>query len=153
MSHMTSPCRRRRTRNHTSPRHALPTLATVNDTSQISESTSFFKASTRQSTSGSERMKKLTTWHCPQKNCLRGVQVPSTCLGVDNMDHHVLSDITQKRAEIQHVFTCPHCVFSLSNMTDFRWRPGEELPCQSRCAQPFFLTSQKTTFSYSVMSP
>ena len=85
-----------------------------------------------------------------KKLAWRGVQVPSTCLFVDILEHHFFSDVTEKRAKIGHVFTCPNCVFSLLDMTDFRWRPIRELPCQSELARPFFLTSQKTTFSYSV---
>lgn len=49
----------------------------------------------------------------------------------------------------RHVLTCLSRVFLLSDMTNFRWRPGGELRCQSERALPFFLTSQKMRVSYS----
>ena len=68
MSHMTYSCPRRRPPNHTSPRNAISTSATMNDTS-------FQEESTRHPTSARKRIKKLMSWHCPQNLAC----VESTC--------------------------------------------------------------------------
>ena len=39
----------------------------------------------------------------PQKNCLRGVHVPSTCPYMEIMEDRVLCDVTKKHVEIGHV--------------------------------------------------
>jgi hypothetical protein len=95
--------------------------------------------------------KNVPSWHCPGKTWRRGIHVPSTCHYVDIMLDHVLCDVRKKRVRIRHVLTCLRSVFLLSDMTNFRWRPWEGLRCQSERALPFFLTSQKTGFSYSGM--
>jgi hypothetical protein len=151
MSHVTFSRRRRHWRQHTFPRHAIATSATVNDTSKNSHATSYLWGSTRHPTSTKKRMKNMPLWHCPQKTCRRGIQVPSTCHYLDIMLDHVLCDVTKKRGGNWHVLTCLSRVFLLSDMTNFRWRPGGELCCQNERTLPFFLTSQKTWVSYSAL--
>ena len=150
MFHVTFSCHGRRWWHHTSPRVPISTSSTVNDTLESMLSTSFLLGSTRHHTSSGQRMEKRFDVALPGKNLAAwhpGATHVSLC---GHYGKPCFIWRHWKTRWIRHVFTCLRCVFLLFGMTNFRWRPGGELLCQMERARPFFLTSQKTWFSYSV---